>query len=387
MKQFIFFFIIFKFYYGNYVHNMKIITFPFLHSFDFTFDMIKVKIVLKNDKIVYSSLSLFQDFTFIKNENYTFLRNETYENSLNNVFNLYEEYVQIGDNNISLKFYGEYSNVYVTNKNDYGNRLSFYHRPKLNTTNIVLQLYDSNMIDSPIFGINFNHGRSGNIFIGGIPPNIINKKPLFDCNVIGNDWDCLLTEIFFGEKNNKSDSIKLKIKALINPTVLRIKIPSFIFTEIIRKNIFKNVNQTRCSLVDTIVHCSFGNAQEKEKFYNSIPPNINFVLGNYIVTVSVSSLFNEADTLLIESSQENEVVFSHVFLKHFISVFDYTKDKITFYLNEENEKIISISQEYEDKFIKIKQLLFFISSIILCLGIIIFIPKIRITLANKEFIF
>ena len=65
MKQFIFFFIIFKFYYGNYVHNMKIIQFPFLHSFDFTFDMIKVKIVLKNDKIVYSSLSLFQDFTFL----------------------------------------------------------------------------------------------------------------------------------------------------------------------------------------------------------------------------------------------------------------------------------------------------------------------------------
>lgn len=355
---------------------------PFMLSYDFTFDMIKVKITTPTGRGLYPAVSFQHQFSFLKtyDDNNTCIGQEVFHKPVQNWYNVYREPIQLDNYTINFSFYGEYSNEFVVNRSDYKNCISFSYNPKCNTTVLPYQLTKEKLIKRNRYAIDFVDNL---IYLGDIPNTIYKEHDHNgECNLLSDRLGCEIKEISFSSINNndKYHEFTQKMKVAFDPSITYIKVPQYLLREIIYPILFSSFSSF-CVLKDNTVKCSFTSNEIKNTFYDSLPLYINLEFDSFIISYPVRELFNAADTFQIreESDNYNEITLSYIFLKNFLLSFDYDKHKASFYLNS---KTTSIKFTNKDVYIPLKKKIMLMISLLMFFCLICLYINIDISVKN-----
>ena len=178
------------------------IIFPFFICSDYR-NQIKIKVSLPLGQETHAYLTLANKITFLAIDKVKW-KKEDRSIEENITFYMYKEYVQIGENNIPLNFYGRYRRDDENEtRNYFPSILSFGYNPQGISTSIVHQFYKSKMINRMIFGIYYykEKEKGGNIYIGDIPKQLTESKTKGKCKVNDNQWGCEIKDFYYGLKN------------------------------------------------------------------------------------------------------------------------------------------------------------------------------------------
>ena len=112
--------------------NDGLVVIPFMLSYDFTFEMMKVKVTTPTGRGIYPALSFQQQFSFLKtyDDNYKCISQEVFNLPVQNWYNVYNELIHFDTFSMNFSFYGEYSNEFVVNRSDYKNSISLSYNPQ-----------------------------------------------------------------------------------------------------------------------------------------------------------------------------------------------------------------------------------------------------------------
>ena len=361
--------------------NDGLVVIPFMLSYDFTFEMMKVKVTTPTGRGIYPALSFQQQFSFIKtyDDNYTCVGQEVFNLPVQNWYNVYNEIIQFDNFAMNFSFYGEYSNEFVVNRSDYKNSISLYYNPHYNTTVLPYQLKREKKIYKNRYVVVFIEKK---IYFGNIPKKIFKEYDRHgECDLLSDRLGCEISEISFSRGNNsKYNEFTQKMKISFDPTIMYIKVPQYLLREIIYPSIFSNFTSL-CLLKENSVKCTFTSNETRQKFYASLPIKINFEFNSFIVSFPVRDLFNEADTFQIreESQNYNEITLSHSFLRHFLLSFDYDSQKASLYLHSEKT---SITFANKDIYISLKKKIMLMISFLMFFCLICLYINIDISVKN-----
>lgn len=218
------------------------------------------------------------------------------------------------------------------------------------------------------------------IIFGQISQEILNKKHALHLYVGKEDIDWTLQLdyflLIFSKETGLSPmlynnatmaaSIQSNEKNIIAP-------PSFIFS--LNKFLSHNYGKLKCLFVNQIVQCRCST-------YRKLFDSINFVIQGAIFKLSPESMFEKDEypfnfvetdycNLKITRNNEEKWIIGTVFLKKYISVFDYDKNKISFYSNEE----FQLFSNFKEK--KITIFIFILNICLILIGIATILINIR----------
>ena len=284
------------------------------------------KILFINDKNSVNNISKTENITI---DDFWFV---TIENSRG-----YDS--RVGGIGLTYKFlYEEYSLIHQFKKNNLINYLSYGFIPP--------SLFNKNNSNSN--NSNDTKNNEGLIFFGGIPKDYINNKFRYNCKVTEkyNFWSCDLPYILFGKisyNSNINNTLFFENNnyAYFNGAERRSLAPED-FTLFLKHNYFKDaINNRTCEYhligMNYVFECV---CNIKSNF-----PDITFIFDNYQYKFTSEELFEYYGVgnclFLIQSNhlRNNNFVFGSSFLNKFISNFDYETKYITFYSENQINKI------------------------------------------------
>ena len=361
--------------------NDGLVVIPFMLSYDFTFEMMKVKVTTPTGRGIYPALSFQQQFSFLKtyDDNYKCISQEVFNLPVQHWYNVYNELIHFDNFSMNFSFYGKYSNEFVVNRSDYKNSISLSYNPQYNTTVLPYQLLREKKINKNRYAVDFIEKK---IYFGNIPKKIFNEYDRQgECDLLSDRLGCEISEISFSGKNDtKYNEFTQKMKISFDPTIMYIRVPKYLLREIIYPVIFADFTSI-CLIKENSVKCTFTSNESRQKFYANLPIKINFEFNSFTVSFPVRELFNEADTFQIreESENYNEITLSLSFLRHFLLSFDYVSQKASLYLHKEKT---SITFTNKDIYIPIKKKILLLISFLMFFCLICLYINIDISVKN-----
>ena len=221
------------------------IIFPFFICSDYR-NQIKIKVSLPLGQETHAYLTLANKITFLAIDKVKW-KKEDRSIEENITFYMYKEYVQIGENNIPLNFYGRYRRDDENEtRNYFPSILSFGYNPQGISTSIVHQFYKSKMINRMIFGIYYykEKEKGGNIYIGDIPKQLTESKTKGKCKVNDNQWGCEIKDFYYGKyhiKEKRKAIFEYEHKDIFIPKEIYLKLFE-LFEKFIKNNTCSNKN-------------------------------------------------------------------------------------------------------------------------------------------------
>ena len=194
---------------------------------------------------------------------------------------------------------------------------------------IIHSLYNNHYIDHKIFSVVYKD--NGTLFLGGLPDNITQDLPYNkSCQVIENKdtWGCQMNFVIFGDFIYNNDNY-----SYFQTNKHEILCPQN-FINFLEKNLFKEFLDAKI--------CTFHHESSINFFdCTSIPknfPNFKFIFGKINLEIESDKLFvqkgDDFDFLIkFNIYNANEWILGDVFLRKYITLFDYANSKINFYSN------------------------------------------------------
>ena len=314
------------------------IIFPFFICSDYR-NQIKIKVSLPLGQETHAYLTLANKITFLAIDKVKW-KKEDRSIEENITFYMYKEYVQIGENNIPLNFYGRYRRDDENEtRNYFPSILSFGYNPQGISTSIVHQFYKSKMINRMIFGIYYykEKEKGGNIYIGDIPKQLTESKTKGKCKVNDNQWGCEIKDFYYGKYH-----IKEKRKVIFEYEHKDIFIPKEIYLKlfVLFEKFIKN---NTCSNKNYQFYCKLDSEDEYIGFFEKFVPSFNFVFDTFTLSIPSTQLFDHGRFLLLydRSMDSNDWKIGFTFIQKFLSVYDYDNNEIILYIdNKSRVKII-----------------------------------------------
>ena len=314
------------------------IIFPFFICSDYR-NQIKIKVSLPLGQVTHAYLTLANKITFLAIDKVKW-KKEDRSIEENITFYMYKEYVQIGENNIPLNFYGRYRRDDENEtRNYFPSILSFGYNPQGISTSIVHQFYKSKMINRMIFGIYYykEKEKGGNIYIGDIPKQLTESKTKGKCKVNDNQWGCEIKDFYYGKYH-----IKEKRKAIFEYEHKDIFIPKEIYLKLFE--LFeKFIKNNTCINKNYQFYCKLDSEDEYIGFFEKFVPSFNFVFDTFTLSIPSTQLFDHGRFLLLydRSMDSNDWKIGFTFIQKFLSVYDYDNNEIILYIdNKSRVKII-----------------------------------------------
>lgn len=252
-----------------------------------------------------------------------------------------EDVVQIKTLSLALSFYRIKYNL-LHSKISGG--FSFALHPKNESFSMLHQLKNQNKIQKLVYAFAMVGGISGNIFLGGIPPELIEKKVPYEINIIHNVWGCKLKYAFFDEGINKNKKEKLifhnTAPALFQSGVDFIYVPRAFMDFFIQNFINDLLHSGLCAFVPDPYGKSI-ECNKSEFFKKTYPTYFNIIIDNNLFQITLHSFFFQYANKVrihfrLESNREDRWLLGADFITKYISVYDYEKEKVTFYIHNSN---------------------------------------------------
>lgn len=258
------------------------------------------------------------------------------------------EDIRIGNLTTQISFYS------IPQMDFRNNAISFPLNPKNELFSIVHQLKKSHQIEKMKYTfIPDGDGEySGKMYIGNLPTSFYDiNKSKGECKVIGESWGCNLQLIYFMDSLNnmyKKNRYFLNNEyALFDCNILGIEVP-FSFLEYIKNNVMKDLfNKNHCWFAGKKKHVQ---CEELNEILNIVPKWINVVFDNKAYSIEMKSIIGKdyenirKTALYIFESMNNNWIFGSLFLRNFVSSFDY-EDKIVMFHSNFTVKEINIEKE------------------------------------------
>lgn len=250
-----------------------------------------------------------------------------------------EEVVHINSLSFILSFYRIKYNLLHSKKSG---GFSFALHPKNESFSMLHQLKKQNKITKLIYAFALEGGISGNLYLGGIPPELIEKKVPFQISINNNVLGCKLKNAFFNEGINKGRNYIFHntAPALFQSGVEFIYVPRDFIDFFINNFISDLFNSNLC----TFIFDSYGKSIEciQSEFFKKIYPiYFNLVLDSNLFQIPFHSFFFQYANkvrinFFLENAREDRWLLGADFITKYISVYDYEKEKITFYIMNRN---------------------------------------------------
>ena len=314
------------------------IIFPFFICSDYR-NQIKLKVNLPLGQETHAYLTLTNKITFLAIDKVKW-KKEDRSIEENMTFYLYNEYVQIGENNITMNFYGRYRrDDDVETRNFFPSILSFGYNPQGISTSIVHQFYKSKIINRMIFGIFYykEKEKGGNIYIGDIPKQLTESKTKGKCKVVNNQWGCEIKDFYYGKyhiKEKRNAIFEYEHKDIFIPKDIYLMLFE-LFDEFIKNNTCSNKNYQ--------FYCKLDSEDEYIGFFEKFIPSFNFVFDSFTLSIPSTQLFEHSRFLLMYDRlmESNDWRIGFTFIQKFLSVYDYDNKEIILYTdNKSRVKII-----------------------------------------------
>ena len=252
---------------------------------------------------------------------------------------------------VSLKCY----QIYLpTNLKTVYSGLSFSYNNCDNGFSLIYALKDKNLIEHLQYSFVPTDIEKGNLYVGGLPSDVINNKQKAQCNINNERWGCDLSEVIMNNRryrNNHNAFFQAKYKYIYAPKE---------YIDFLYYNIFKEFfDDNKCS-VSTYFNDNYKSFECDyiASLFNKLPSNFIFIFDNTQYIIPLYSLVYKYKDLgdnvyfkfgIVEALEETEKdvwMFGSSFLTHYISSFDYETKQITFYSDEPfitgNNSIVSI---------------------------------------------
>ena len=258
--------------------------------------------------------------------------------------------IESGSSIANLNFTFMFLNInqmkYYTNANE---AIALAYKFSDNKFGFLYQLKEKEIIDNLIFGFEPEGREKGNLYLGGIPNEIIEHKNKAYCKIIKTNsfWSCSLDSVFFKQGREKIVYENPNAYVQFQPAIGGILVPKSFFKFLETKVFFYFLNSGYCRIGEN----------EKRRIFVCIRehiqqlPDINLVIDGYVFPIKTSELYDlnqrrirnsPMDSILFIENIYEETIFQlgGLFLSKYISIFDYNADDINFYTNDTVEKII-----------------------------------------------
>ena len=280
--------------------------------------------------------------------------------------------IMIPNHNITYMFY----NVEKMNYYTYANEgISFAYKYSndnwKNNFSFVYQLIKNGLIDKPIFALEPLNRTVGNLYLGGVPQDVIKEKNMAKCPIVkyNSYWSCYIDKVIFNYEGKENEFIMENIVAQFQPGQVPIKVHTALF-EYLYNNLFSYYIFKRvCRLSEYERQRAFDcDIEAMEEF-----PELKFVINGYIFQLAIKDLYEISHRsvvtssrdmiLLVEDKYNDKVTLGALLMREYISVFDYEDEYINFYSEKKFERHVNQTE-------KIVLVIYKITIILLLLNII-----------------
>lgn len=308
-------------------------------------------------------------------------------------YDLITDIISVGNDFILDSFPFYYTEEFTLNFNKLS--LSYHCINSNNNMNLIHRLKSTNKIKSLAFGFDFLDKKNGLLYLGGLPYNVTRTfqyniscpitKTKFN-NIERAGWEFKINKINFG---NITSDYKLNYDkgeyAVFQINTQKV-IVSKNFQETLNDTIFnKMLSNEKCTIEKGTFYKFF--LCECDVFENL--PNLEVFFGGYGIVIESHDLIEkhmEKCKFLIEENQDksNEWILGRVFMSKYKTEFDYDKNQVMFYSN--NNIFLNESLIYDTQFNLNKR--FFCILLFICCGVLLSIGFIYLILSicirNKE---
>lgn len=253
--------------------------------------------------------------------------------------------------------------------------ISFGYKFKNESFSFIHLLYNNKYIDYKSYAIEPVNDKHGNIYIGGVPEEVINNFKVSnmtcDVNKKHGKWGCKMEYVFFGdisytEKNEYyANSFDMHFQAIEDNILAPLGFMIYLYEKIFEKEI----NKKEC----TIKFYKTDYIECKESVINKLNKDWTFVFGNNGLKIQGKKMFKcdheqRCKFLIMKNPEDNSWVFGGLILLNYLSIYDYEESKITLY-SKEKKSISNVHIADLFPFEKLPKIVFIVISI--GLGLII----------------
>lgn len=271
---------------------------------------------------------------------------------------------------------------------DISESLSFALKPIDESYSLIHQLYNAGKIDKKMFAVVPENTLKGQFYIGGIPNDIIANKSSGHCLAQNETWACTLETVRYKNEENKYiDIFDIKFFSFMHYGYGLIVAP-LSQLKVLEERFFKKYleNQTCRRTHNYILAYECNN----EDAYNNFPSELEFVFGDFSFSFPKAILLRHYTGSITVNifpgryAPQDIWIFGNIFLRNFISTFDFDSKTITLYRDEK------LNVDLDDTII-IKQISFpsnnrspTLTLIILLLCLSVFGLAINLTITIKD---
>lgn len=332
MKNFIFFVLIIclivKNYYGNDFPSMVRIDYLMVNAFYLSLRIPSMD--LQNHEKL--SLQLPASYFNVFNNNFSIWEIDTVKfDTKTYTRNLLFEDIECGNIPVSICFY-QVPNL-PFNKNAFSFSLQYIN----DSYSIIHQLKKKNKIKDLIFSFQPESDLGGRMYVGGIPPGIIENKYKMECNVIGEQWGCKFNMIYLSNNENETlYSYKDNSIILFDTALEGIRVPRKYFSYLSEVIFKEKISQGNCYIKEEEIKyivCHESLKEKIEKYVNIVIEGKELRIESKVLMNQEFKQTNEIGFYIIENTNDKWILGSN-FIHYFISSFDYDTRKVSFFSNE-----------------------------------------------------
>ena len=299
-------------------------------------------------QVKYYTINLALPFNFASNRYYSKQhslsvqiherRNIQVEDIVGTVDHLSDTIILLTIKNESIKLHNFNFYDYIERFDIYDS-LSFSYKQTDNFSLIQL-LYDNGVITERKFGIIETKYKEGILYLGGFDNNITNKKN-YTCGINKemSEWNCRLSKVYLGNKEYDNDE-----DAILQGNDKRILVPRkfFIF---LKENVFSLYEKNNTCRLRNMMRYHFYDCLYNETIYF---PNITFQFDTFKLQIDYKWLYEKIEYKNVTYRQfyieENHInssqwQFGIPLFRQYPTLFNYDNSSITFYYNDEDNKI------------------------------------------------
>ena len=272
---------------------------------------------------------------------------------------------------------------------DISESISFALKPIDEAYSLIHQLYNAGQIDKKMFAVAPENTLKGQFYIGGIPNDIIANKPSGHCSAQKETWACTLETVRYKNEENKYiDIFDIKFFSFMHYGYGLIVAP-LSQLKVLEERFFKKyLEDQTCRRTHRYILAYECNNEEP---YNNFPFALEFVFGDFSFSFPKEILlrhYSGSITVNIYPGRyapQDIWIFGNIFLRNFISTFDFDSKTVTLYrdekLNVDQESTIIIKQITFPSIKSSSSLTLII--LVLCLAIFGLVINLSITIKDK----
>ena len=237
----------------------------------------------------------------------------------------------------------ELNYIILTNaiNSDIPDSLSFALKPLNESFSILHTLYNAKMIDELKWTMAPKTEYDGNLYIGGVPEDVIKGKAYGECSAQNDTWACTLNTVRYKDGNNEYVNIfDMKFFSYIHFGYGLIVAPLSQLKALENRFFKQYLDSGKCRRTHQYILSYDCDTTEP---YDNFPKEIEFVFGDYSYSFPKDIILEQRgkgyqfQIYPGRYAPQDIWIFGNLFLNKFISVFDHKTKKVRFYRNETEE--------------------------------------------------